>query len=207
MIASLLCCHQVGDWSARSKLCGVPSKASSACLQSQLRRAFKNMRRSHIPCAAGLYANHIEFISHVILKYFWHSTWAVCLLFVHLCELHVIRTFLLFALCCCCSRNPANSESCLKHARTTFCHIVGLVVWCTTQLAKLSFNHSNGCTHSWRFSTFYKNCFFKSWKTSAVMSATDWMIETQLCKLRGISDTFSSLDALILYYFSSEASF
>ena len=29
-------------------------------------------------------------------------------------------------------------------------------VWCTTQLAKLSFNHSNGCTHSWRFSTFYK---------------------------------------------------
>ena len=27
-------------------------------------------------------------------------------------------------------------------------------VWCTTQLAKLSFNHSNGCTHSWRFSTF-----------------------------------------------------
>ena len=30
-------------------------------------------------------------------------------------------------------------------------------VWCTTQLAKLSFNHSNGRTHSWRFSTFYKN--------------------------------------------------
>ena len=27
---------------------------------------------------------------------------------------------------------------------------------CTTQLAKLSFNHSHGCTHSWRFSTFYK---------------------------------------------------
>ena len=26
----------------------------------------------------------------------------------------------------------------------------------TTQLAKLSFNHSNGCTHSWRFSIFYK---------------------------------------------------
>ena len=30
-------------------------------------------------------------------------------------------------------------------------------VWCTTQLAKLSFNHSNGRTHSWRFSTFIKN--------------------------------------------------
>ena len=29
-------------------------------------------------------------------------------------------------------------------------------VWCTTQLAKLSFNHSHGRTHSWRFSTFYK---------------------------------------------------
>ena len=29
-------------------------------------------------------------------------------------------------------------------------------VWCTTQLAKLSFNHSNGRTHSWRFSTFCK---------------------------------------------------
>ena len=28
-------------------------------------------------------------------------------------------------------------------------------VWCTTQLAKLRFNHSNGCTHRWRFSTFY----------------------------------------------------
>ena len=30
-------------------------------------------------------------------------------------------------------------------------------VWCTTQLAKLSFNHSIGHTHSRRFSTFYKN--------------------------------------------------
>ena len=29
-------------------------------------------------------------------------------------------------------------------------------VWCTTQLAKLNFNHSHGRTHSWRFSTFYK---------------------------------------------------
>ena len=31
-------------------------------------------------------------------------------------------------------------------------------VWYTTQLATLSFNHSNGCTHSWRFSTFYEIC-------------------------------------------------
>ena len=29
----------------------------------------------------------------------------------------------------------------------------------------------------------------KKWKTSAV-STTDWMVETQLCKLRGTSDTF-----------------
>ena len=29
-------------------------------------------------------------------------------------------------------------------------------VWCTTQFAKLSFNHSIGRTHSWRSSTFYK---------------------------------------------------
>ena len=28
-------------------------------------------------------------------------------------------------------------------------------MWCTTQLAKLSLNHSNGRTHSWRFSTLY----------------------------------------------------
>ena len=31
--------------------------------------------------------------------------------------------------------------------------------------------------------------FLKKWKTSAV-STTDWMVETQLCKLRGTSDTF-----------------
>ena len=29
-------------------------------------------------------------------------------------------------------------------------------VWCTTQLAKLSFNHSIGRTHSWRFWTYFK---------------------------------------------------
>ena len=29
-------------------------------------------------------------------------------------------------------------------------------VWCTTPLAKLSLNHSNGRTHSWRFSTWKK---------------------------------------------------
>ena len=55
-----------------------------------------------------------------------------------------------------------------------------------TQLARLSFNHSVGRTRSWRLSIFY---FIKSWKTSAV-STTVWMVETQLCKLRGTSDTF-----------------
>ena len=34
-----------------------------------------------------------------------------------------------------------------------------------------------------------KEFFIKSWKTSAV-STTVWMVETQLCKLRGTSDTF-----------------
>ena len=33
-------------------------------------------------------------------------------------------------------------------------------IWCTTQLAKLSFNHSIGRTHSWRFSTFYSFFYF-----------------------------------------------
>ena len=37
-----------------------------------------------------------------------------------------------------------------------FCFWTCLMYWCTTQLAKLSFNHSNGRTHSWRFSTFFK---------------------------------------------------
>ena len=32
-------------------------------------------------------------------------------------------------------------------------------VWCTTQLVKLSFIHSIGRTHSWRFSVFYKMSF------------------------------------------------
>ena len=31
--------------------------------------------------------------------------------------------------------------------------------------------------------------YIKNWKTSAV-STTDWMVETQLCKLRDTSDTF-----------------
>ena len=35
-------------------------------------------------------------------------------------------------------------------------------VWCTRQLAKFSFNHSVGRTHSWRFSTFYK---IRTWYT------------------------------------------
>ena len=42
-----------------------------------------------------------------------------------------------------------------QHARTIIC----VNVWCTTQLAKLSSNHSHGRTHSWRFSTFYKKYF------------------------------------------------
>ena len=42
--------------------------------------------------------------------------------------------------------------------RTIFCVKLSINnrVRCTTQLAKLSFNHSNRRTHSWRFSTFEK---------------------------------------------------
>ena len=37
-----------------------------------------------------------------------------------------------------------------------------MCVWCTTQLAKLSFNHSNGRTHSWRFWLNLRyNCWYK----------------------------------------------
>ena len=44
----------------------------------------------------------------------------------------------------------------------------------------------------------YRNIFLmKSWKTKAV-STTDWMVETQLCKLRGTSDTL--VGVLILYF-------
>ena len=35
----------------------------------------------------------------------------------------------------------------------------------------------------------FLSVLYKKWKTSAV-STTDWMVETQLCKLRGTSDTF-----------------
>ena len=38
----------------------------------------------------------------------------------------------------------------IEHGRTIIC----VNIWCTTQLAKLSFNHSHGSTHSWRFSIF-----------------------------------------------------
>ena len=40
----------------------------------------------------------------------------------------------------------------------------------------------HGCTHIL--------VYIRSWKTSAV-STTVWMVETQLCKLRGTSDTFA----------------
>ena len=36
---------------------------------------------------------------------------------------------------------------------------------------------------------FWRASFYKSWKTSSV-STTDWMVETQFCKLHGTSETF-----------------
>ena len=39
-------------------------------------------------------------------------------------------------------------------------------VWCTTQLAKLSFNHPIGRTHSWRFSFFHR---IRLWNVANVL--------------------------------------
>ena len=82
-------------------------------------------------------------------------------------------------------------------------------VWCTTQLAKLSLNHSIGRTHTWRFSTasaaatIYQRChyvwaccasfmaalFSEPWRcgstslfsTRYVMSGSDWGIHSKSC--------------------------
>ena len=48
-------------------------------------------------------------------------------------------------------------------------------VWCTTQLAKLSFNHSHGRTHSWRFSTFYKT-FYKLFIKNIFLSSGIFLV-------------------------------
>ena len=42
----------------------------------------------------------------------------------------------------------------------------------------------------WGVRRFHNTSFIKSWKTSAV-TTTVWMVETQLCKLRGTSDAFA----------------
>ena len=43
--------------------------------------------------------------------------------------------------------------------------------------------------------------FIKSWKTSAV-STTVWMVETQLCKLRGTSDIYTNYHSRVFYVLS-----
>ena len=43
--------------------------------------------------------------------------------------------------------------------------------------------------------------FIKSWKTSAV-STTVWMVETQLCKLRGTSDIYTNYRSPVFYVLS-----
>ena len=66
--------------------------------------------------------------------------------------------------------------------------------------SQLTFNHIAGLVHRhharyYQWNTGVKNkhaqrtCLNDVPKTSAV-STTDWMVETQLCKLRGTSDTF-----------------
>ena len=79
---------------------GVLVRNYAACVQNQVRRAFKNLRRSHIQCAAGLYANHIEKSSATSSWSIWHSTWAAyssCILassvwYARLCYSHLAAT-------------------------------------------------------------------------------------------------------------------
>ena len=71
-------------------------------------------------------------------------------------------------------------------------HIIRTCMMYHAAWTLLSFNHSNGCTHSWRFSTEKKK---KSWKTSAV-STTDGMAEVASCMVHQTR----SLDVLILYF-------
>ena len=72
--------------------------------------------------------------------------------------------------------------------------------WRTNRLKTFAASREKVPTRSRGSHAIDPTVFIKSRKTSAV-STTDWMVETQLCKLRGTSDTFqrTSLDVLILY--------
>ena len=63
----------------------------------------------------------------------------------------------------------------------------GVLSCCVIPVRYLSNIKSSSTNHA--FLMFCAKDFVKSWKTSAV-STTVWMVETQLCKLRGTSDMF-----------------
>ena len=50
----------------------------------------------------------------------------------------------------------------------------------------------------WLYMVVGRADFIKSWKTSAV-STTVWMVETQLCKLRGTSDIYTNYRSPVFY--------
>ena len=60
-------------------------------------------------------------------------------------------------------------------------------VWCTTQLAKLSFNHSIGRTHSWRSTTFSFLCETESTNEfrALVLLLLYLTTESDRCKVTG----------------------
>ena len=66
-----------------------------------------------------------------------------------------------FAIIFCCLRAFASTAALTGPPAKNPCKI-NERVWCTMRLAKLSFNHSIGFTHTWRFSIFYKIRWFCS---------------------------------------------
>ena len=118
------------------------------------------------------------------------------------------------AFTCCIKRNLRNTRIAYKWLPGTYTYVVRLtrIVWGidfgdyllelsgqiisaainlieivrTINVGRMCRNWSCPDNLFWRL---LSTNFVKSWKTSAV-STTVWMVETQLCKLRGTSDTF-----------------
>ena len=72
-------------------------------------------------------------------------------------------------------------------------------VWCTTQLAKLSFNHSHGRTHSWRI-CFPPEVVFRSWVIGACPVTTDCIVAMSSWENNNNIAVSSTLHATILSY-------
>ena len=72
-------------------------------------------------------------------------------------------------------------------------------VWCITQLAKLSSNHSIGRTHSWRFSFFIKNNFFHKQRTYLCPTCSRYPAPTPRTRVN-LPGLFYELSTLKLIY-------